>query len=363
MHTPIQSIHTSGHYMRRIQKVPKATLKKFTPATLLVMLAFSLVPNEDCFSAISSTWQGHFLTDNWSTSSEWDNGIPQNMDEIANLPENNGLDYIIDLDIPVTLGTLNFNTTGSSYVINPVSTNVLNFDATSDAPSITMNGNSVYSLTINCPMSIATGNSLSLTNNVVGDQLIITGVVSGPQMSANGPGGVNCNFQASNPSLLILDCSLGTLELGGTANILSAQTLKITNGTASFSNINQLFDGINPTGDIDLEGGQLNSVNNQTVDTFTFNGGTLLLSSSTLTIQTQLAMGSGVAIPSNGTVVLESGASVSYAGSFASSIHSNIDFGGGDPIFNIAPTGLTVDGTITNGGTIGLRKREEAPLP
>ena len=361
MHTPIQSIHTSGHYMRRIQKVPKAALKKFTPATLLVMLAFSIVPHDHGYGD-EYAWVGSGEDNDWSTSGNWD------LVAGSILPPPDSAGAVVDFNDSANVGSItvdgNFtlqritNTTDTiSYTLIPGSmssmASQLFFD---NSPVIQHDGSQIFS--IQCPI-IFGGITLDMNIDPTGSAYTeLVGVVDGDTLSMTGTGILNINPLApSNIGLLQVSSGTVNLNIPGTTPVIS---MSLSGGTVNSNYDNQISTGTGAYVTYTGNGATWNLNNNdQSLTTFTILGdNTFTQGTGTLTVTDTLTMNPGLLTQNGATIpgnlVFGSTPIISVTGgSTSATIGGNIDLDAGQPHFNVtAGTGtidLQIDGIISNG--------------
>jgi len=303
------------------------------------MLAFSLLPHDPMSAVTTATWKGLITPDTWSTSGEWTGGTPPNgSDDVANFTDATTVtgSLIVNMDTPITLGTLNINATTNGYTIQPVLiTDVLTFNASSLAPTITNSGGGFVQL-VYCPITVTSGQTL-VAEISSGTQLNLqtTIIADNVQMSGTSGGTLVINGTASNTGLTLLECLKGQVIIGTSPSTMSTNKLKIgdlTDGSiVAHNQNNQLYDGVN-IADVEMTNGtwNLNGLM-QTVDDFTFNGGSMNNGTGgDLKIKGQLKMFDNTTIGNNFNLILDTGSSVFYTGSTTTAtIASTVDLNAG----------------------------------
>ena len=342
--------------MQQLKTRPKLTLKKFTPSALLILLASSLAPHDQGFTfnywnVGNGNWS---VPDNW-TASTVPNAIddPADLDDVSSVSANT-----ITVDSSnFIIGSLSGGSAGTLFTItSSPSTNTLTFQATSPA-SPTLSLSEMKSLNLYSPIVIASPTLDVTASGMSGAVLLMTGTITGSTntMNVTGTGELLLQGTVSN-DLQNLVVSGATVNLDGSSGILTTSNLTVSGGIANLQVLNQLYDGTN-VGSIDIESGSLTFANDQTVDTFTLNGGSFTQNAHNLTVQTQVNLGDSTLLFSSspGHLVLNAGAGIAYTGtSSLAEIQEDIDLGTGTTVIAINPitthgVGLQIDQVISNG--------------
>ena len=215
----------------------------------------------------------------WSTATNWSgNNVPNGAGQSANFLTTLAASDTVVLDVPVTLGTLNFNNAAASYTLGSVgSTNALTLDNTGSVANITLAAGShaiQAPVVLNGPTSVAVSDpamSLTIGGNISGVGSLTMGgpgtlVLAGSNSYAGTvvSGGTLQTTAAGALPAAPLNVNAGVLDLGATTQ--TAGTVGIAGGVVQ----NGVLSGTNfaISGGLLAAGGTLS-----TGGTFTVTGG------------------------------------------------------------------------------------------
>ncbi len=181
----------------------------------------------------------------WSNAANWQGGVPNAVGAQANLGAILTGPASISVDVPITLGNLNFNNANSYTLTGPtgltmeVSTGSAQIGVVAGSHSVT----TAVALTNNATVDVASGAALSMLGGV-------SGVTA--QLSKTGAGQLNIG----SVSVSAIDVSGGTVRLqnNGTASgLVSTKSLTLTAATSLDVTNNAVtvdYDGISPLADL-----------------------------------------------------------------------------------------------------------------
>ena len=174
----------------------------------------------------------------------------------------------------------------------------------------------------------------NIANGAASNDMTVSGAITNGALTKTGSG--TLEFTGANTYIGNTIVAAGTLNLNGAGNTVVGD-VQINGGTVLLSQANQIVDTANVTlsgGEFDLAG------NDETINTLTFNGGTLTQGGATLTLANGLTMRNTVI---SGDIAITSGTVAFDATSNGTAIISgSVDQGAATITYNIA------DGTADN---------------
>jgi hypothetical protein len=199
--------------------------------------------NGNNFGVFAAQWPQWAIDSNgsWSVAANWIGGVPNGVGHVANLRNAISANRTITMNTPVTLGTLNFEST-KGYTLSGVSLLTLDANAGNAAINITtpVNHAIVTPLKLNdatTDITIATGGSLAIAetlNNSLGRTI-----------TKSGGGAVNLSGPQTHGAGAVLNVNAGTFSLGSNAggSATGSLTINANGGTTRFlvtQNLNAL---------------------------------------------------------------------------------------------------------------------------
>ncbi|WP_170157223.1 autotransporter-associated beta strand repeat-containing protein [Roseimicrobium gellanilyticum] len=176
---------------------------------------------------------------NWSDTASWSGGVvPNGIDDIANLLNVIAANSTVTLNVPVTLGTLNFGDTSQSYTIAGSGSNVLTFDVSTGAAQLNFGsgGNTTANNIISA--GIVLNDQLDIVLNDTGSRqaLTLSGIIS---TGVGGPAAGAVALNVTNPTEVPTGSSTRWNELIMTgANTFTGQVV-INSGSVRYETSNR----------------------------------------------------------------------------------------------------------------------------
>jgi hypothetical protein len=176
----------------------------------------------------------------WNVATNWTNGVPNGVDAEADLFNSITATHTVYTDIPITLGTLNFNNT-NTYVVTGAGSLTMQA-STGSATVIVQQGTQK----INLPLTIASNTTLNVSS---GATLLISNPITinaGDSLTATGAGTVTyqstLTLGAGASIAIASDSSIAALTLGANATasiasssrrlLLQTNSLSLATGSA-----------------------------------------------------------------------------------------------------------------------------------
>lgn len=242
-------------------------MKKFLAVVAILSLVFS--PVTPAFAATTS-WDAGGDGSTWSDALNWNNGVPDAADDIANLTLGIGVATTVTVDggTSRTVGVLNIGDDDAThaYLLNAAGAETLTFDNTAASSQINQIATSAGD-TISVPIIIANNAADMLTiTNLASTTLTISGTVDGDGEDFN----QDLTVTAGTGSVTFSGILGGTDDLG---DVLINSALDITFGAAV--NVNSITQ-VAGTGDTQFDGlVTLEAIGGMdiTTNTVTFNAG------------------------------------------------------------------------------------------